>query len=82
MLTLFFFLLLLGAIAAIGLIWAGMMWLLDEQRTESERPVYRLSISGHFARELEARWIWRKMSDWMGSKPLRLEDRSSTNRAG
>jgi hypothetical protein len=76
MLAVFLFLLLGGALAVVAFS-IGLIWLmLGEGSEEAAAPAQQpLSLSQAFARELEARRLWRALSSWMSAKPLRIEDR-------
>jgi hypothetical protein len=75
-LAIFVLLLVFGALGVVAFS-IGLVWLLMGESREEARPPERrpLSLSQAFARELEGRRLWRAISSWMSSKPLRLEDR-------
>jgi Flp pilus assembly protein CpaB len=75
MLAIFLVLLLFGALGVMALtIWLARS-LLSEDEAEMAREEQPLSIAHIFARELEARRMWRALSSWISGKPLRLEDK-------
>ncbi len=80
-LLIFFSLLVLGALLAACACWVACLWLLSEQRAEAEAARPR-SLSQSFAREIDARRLWRSLSAWMAAKPLRLEDGRADRTAG
>ncbi len=71
----FFTLLLIGAVMAGGACWIGMVWLFGADRADPE-AAEPFSISRSLRRELEAHALWRSLSAWMATKPLRIQDQS------
>ncbi len=81
-LALFFALLLAGALLAASAFWLAMMWLLEDPARDPEAVAAPLTLSDRFAREFEARALWRSLSAWMSAKPLRIEQRKADRHAG
>lgn len=75
MLETFLLLLLFSALVVIAFS-VGLVWLLlghdREEKAGAERAP---SISQALMRDWEARRVWRALSGWMTTKPLRIEDR-------
>ena len=81
MLAVFLSLLITGALAVIAFS-VGLVWLMLGEGGEEAVPAQRpLSLSQTFARELEARRVWRALSSWMSGKPLRIEHRRESKRS-
>ena len=69
-------LLLLSAALAVVAFSIGLVWLmLGEGREDGRQAARPLSLTQSFARELDARQVWRALSAWIVAKPLRIEDR-------
>jgi hypothetical protein len=73
LLLMFFLLLLIAALLAAGALWLAIIWLAHENNEDAE-VASALTLSQHFARQLEAHALWSSLTAWMATKPLRVED--------